>query len=178
MAELKGSKTEQNLLEAFAGESQARNKYTYYASVAKKEGYEQLAAIFLETAENEKEHAKLHLKALGGIGDTVTNLKAAAAGEYAEWLEMYPRMAKEAKEEGFGAIAAMFAGIAKIEKAHQERYKTLLASIEDGSVFKSEEPVTWKCRNCGLIHEGKEPPAICPVCHHPKGFFELLAENY
>ena len=178
MAELKGSKTEQNLQEAFAGESQARNKYTYYASVAKKEGYEQLSAIFLETAENEKEHAKLHLKALGGIGDTVTNLKAAAAGEYAEWTGMYPRMAQEAKAEGFGALAAMFEGLAKIEKAHQERYKALLASIEEGSVFKAEEPVSWKCRNCGLIHAGTEPPQICPVCHHPKGYFELLAENY
>lgn len=178
MPELKGSKTEKNLLEAFAGESQARNKYTYYASVAKKEGYEQLAAIFLETAENEKEHAKLHLKALGGIGDTITNLKAAAAGEYAEWVDMYPRMAKEAKEEGFTALAVMFEGIAKIEKAHQERYKALLASIEEGRVFKAEEPVTWKCRNCGMILEGTEPPERCPVCHHPKGYFELLAENY
>jgi rubrerythrin len=178
MADLKGSKTEKNLQDAFAGESQARNKYTYYASVAKKDGYEQLAAIFLETAENEKEHAKLHLKALGGIGDTVTNLKAAAAGEYAEWLEMYPRMAKEAKAEGFGAIAAMFEGIAKIEKTHQERYKAILASIEEGSVFKSGEPASWKCRNCGMIHLGTEPPQLCPVCRHPKGYFELLAENY
>lgn len=178
MAELKGTKTEKNLQEAFAGESQARNKYTYYASVAKKEGYEQLASIFMETAENEKEHAKLHLKALGGIGDTVANLKAAAAGEYAEWLEMYPRMAKEAKEEGFTAIAVMFEGIAKIEKAHQERYKALLASITDGSVFKDAETVTWKCRNCGLIHEGTAPPELCSVCHHPKGYFERLAENY
>ena len=178
MAELKGSRTEKNLQEAFAGESQARNKYTYYASVAKKEGYEQLAAIFLETAENEKEHAKLHFKALGGIGDTLTNLKAAAAGEYAEWLEMYPRMAQEAREEGFDALAVMFEGIAKIEKAHQERYKALLASIEDGRVFRAEEPVTWHCRNCGMIHEGTEPPQVCPVCHHPRGYFEILAENY
>ena len=178
MAELKGTKTEKNLMEAFAGESQARNKYSYYASVAKKEGYEQLAAIFLETAENEKEHAKLHLKALGGIGDTITNLKAAAAGEYAEWVDMYPRMAKEAKEEGFSAIAALFEGIAQIEKAHQERYKALLASIEEGRVFKAEEPVTWKCRNCGHLHEGAEAPQVCPVCHHPKGYFELMAENY
>jgi rubrerythrin len=178
MAELKGSKTEKNLLEAFAGESQARNKYTYYASVAKKEGYEQIASLFLETAENEKEHAKLHLKALGGIGDTITNLKAAAAGEYAEWVDMYPRMAKEAKEEGFTAIAAIFEGIANIEKAHQERYKALLASIEDGNVFKEEEPTTWKCRNCGHLHEGVEPPQGCPVCHHPKGYFERSAENY
>ena len=178
MAELKGSKTELNLQEAFAGESQARNKYTYYASVAKKEGYEQIAALFLETAENEREHAKLHLKALGGIGDTVTNLKAAAAGEYAEWLEMYPRMAKEARAEGFTAIAAMFEGIASIEKAHQERYKALLAAVEEGTVFKSEEPVSWKCRNCGSLHEGAEAPQICPVCHHPRAYFERTAENY
>jgi rubrerythrin len=143
MPELKGTKTEKNLQEAFAGESQARNKYTYWASVAKKEGYEQIAALFLETAENEKEHAKLHLKALGGIGDTITNLKAAAAGEYAEWLEMYPRMAKEAREEGFTALAVMFDGIAKIELAHQERYKALLASLEEGTIFKEEEPTSW-----------------------------------
>lgn len=178
MAELKGTKTEQNLLEAFAGESQARNKYTYYASVAKKEGYEQLAAIFLETADNEKEHAKLHLKALGGIGDTITNLKAAAAGEYAEWLEMYPRMAKEAREEGFTEIAALFDGIAKIELAHQERYKALLASIEDGTVFKSDEPISWHCRNCGMIYEGTEAPERCPVCNHPKAYYERMATNY
>jgi len=178
MAELKGTKTEKNLQEAFAGESQARNKYTYYASVAKKEGYEQIASIFMETAENEKEHAKLHFKALSGLGDTVSNLKAAAAGEYAEWLEMYPRMAKEAHEEGFTSLAVMFEGIAKIEKAHQERYKELLASIEEGRVFKAAEPVSWKCRNCGMIHDGVEPPQICPVCHHPKGYFELLADNY
>ncbi|GFO56809.1 rubrerythrin [Geomonas sp. Red276] len=178
MAELKGSKTEKNLLEAFAGESQARNKYTYYASVAKKEGYEQIAALFLETAENEREHAKLHLKALGGIGDTLANLKAAAAGEYAEWIDMYPRMAKEAREEGFTAIAIVFEGIAKIEKAHQERYKALLASLEEGTVFHSDEPTSWKCRNCGHIHEGPEAPAGCPVCHHPRGYFERVAENY
>lgn len=178
MAELKGTKTEQNLLEAFAGESQARNKYTYYASVAKKEGYEQLAAIFLETADNEKEHAKLHLKALGGIGDTITNLKAAAAGEYAEWLEMYPRMAQEAREEGFPKLAEMFDGIAKIERAHQDRYKALLASIEEGTVFKSDEPVEWHCRNCGMIHEGTEAPERCPVCNHPKAYYERLATNF
>jgi len=178
MAELKGSKTEQNLLEAYAGESMARNKYTFFASVAKKEGYEQIAALFLETAENEREHAKLHLKALGGIGDTVTNLKAAAAGEFAEWTEMYPRMAKEARAEGFTAIAVMFEGIAKIEKEHQERYKALLASLEEGTVFKEGEPVRWKCRNCGHIHEANEPPQLCPVCHHPKAYFERTAENY
>lgn len=178
MPELKGSKTEQNLLEAFAGESQARNKYTYYASVAKKEGYEQIAALFLETAENEKEHAKLHLKALGGIGDTITNLKAAAAGEYAEWVNMYPRMAQEAREEGFEALAVMFDGIAKIERAHQDRYKALLASIEEGTVFKEEEAITWHCRNCGMVYEGTEPPLSCPVCHHPKGYFERMADNF
>jgi rubrerythrin len=178
MAELKGTRTEKNLLEAFAGESQARNKYTYYASVAKKEGYEQLAAIFLETAEEEKEHAKLHLKALGGIGDTLTNLKAAAAGEYAEWLEMYPRMAKEAREEGFTEIAERFDGIAKIERAHQDRYKALLASVEDGTVFKSEEPVAWHCRNCGMIYEGTEAPERCPVCNHPKAYYERQATTF
>jgi rubrerythrin len=178
VAELKGSKTEKNLQEAFAGESMARNKYTFYASVAKKAGYEQLAAIFLETAENEREHAKLHFKALGGIGDTIENLKAAAAGEYAEWVEMYPRMAKEAKEEGFVSIAAMFEQIAQIEKAHQERYKALLVSLEEGRTFKSDEPTSWKCRNCGKIHEGTEAPEICPVCHHPRAYFERLAENY
>ena len=178
MAELKGTKTEQNLLEAFAGESQARNKYTYYASVAKKEGYEQLAAIFLETAEEEKEHAKLHLKALGGIGDTITNLKAAAAGEYAEWLEMYPRMAQEAREEGFPELAERFDGIAKIERAHQDRYKALLASVEEGTVFKSDEPIEWHCRNCGMIYEGTEAPERCPVCNHPKAYYERLATNF
>jgi rubrerythrin len=178
MRELKGSKTEQNLQEAFAGESQARNKYTFYASVAQKQGYEQLAAIFLETADNEKEHAKLHFMALGGLGDTVNNLKAAAAGEHAEWLEMYPRMAKDALEEGFTAIAAMFEGIGKIEKSHQERYKALLASIEEGRVFKAIDPVSWKCRNCGMVHEGTDAPLICPVCHHPTSFFEIRAENY
>jgi rubrerythrin len=178
MAELKGTKTEKNLQEAFAGESQARNKYTFYASVAKKEGYEQIAALFMETADNEKEHAKLHLKALGGVGDTMMNLRAAAAGEYAEWLEMYPRMAKEAREEGFESLALMFEGIGKIERAHQERYKALLASLEEGKIFKEEEPVVWKCRNCGMIHEGTEPPQGCPVCHHPRGYFERLVENY
>lgn len=178
MAELEGSRTEQNLLEAFAGESQARNKYTFFASVAKKEGYEQLAAIFLETAENEKEHAKLHFKALGGIGDTIANLKEAAAGEHAEWTDMYPRMAREAREEGFTAIAAMFEAIGAVEKSHQERYQALLASVEEGRVFSSEESVRWKCRNCGKIHEGSEAPQICPVCHHPRAYFERSAENY
>jgi len=174
----KGTKTEKNLWEAFAGESQARNKYTYYASVAKKEGYEQISAIFQETADNEKEHAKLHLKALLGIAGTVENLKAAASGENAEWTEMYPRMAAEAREEGFEKIAVMFEGIAAIEKAHQERYKLLLKAVEEGTVFKKSAAEKWICRNCGHIHEGTEAPGICPVCNHPQGYFEVLAENF
>ncbi len=178
MAEMKGTKTEKNLLEAFAGESQARNKYTYYASVAKKEGYEQIAAIFEETADNEKEHAKLHLKALMGIERTVENLKKAASGENSEWTQMYPRMAQEARDEGFEDIAIAFEGIAKIEKAHQERYQKLLQAIEQGTIFKKSDKVLWKCRNCGHIHEGAEAPKICPVCKHPQGFFELRAENF
>jgi rubrerythrin len=178
MAELKGTKTERNLLEAFAGESQARNKYTYYASAAKKEGYDQVAAIFEETADNEKEHAKLHLKFLSGIGGTIENLKQAASGENAEWTEMYPRMAKEAREEGFEEIAAVFEGIGTIEKAHQERYQKLLQGIEQGTFFKKNDSVLWKCRNCGNIMEGAEAPKVCPVCKHPQGYFELLATNY
>jgi rubrerythrin len=178
MADIKGTKTEKNLQEAFAGESQARNKYTYYASVAKKEGYEQLAEIFQETADNEKEHAKLHLKALMGIENTIKNLQAAASGENAEWTSMYPRMAKEAREEGFEDLAYMFEAIAAIEKAHQERYQQLLKAIEEGSVFKKSAPVTWKCRNCGHLHEGLEAPKICPVCKHPQGVFEVMACNY
>ena len=176
--ELKGTKTEKNLWEAFAGESQARNKYTYFASVAKKEGYEQIAAIFQETADNEKEHAKIHFKLLKGICGTIENLKAAAGGENDEWTDMYPRMAKEAREEGFEEIAKIFEGVAKIEKEHEERYKQLLANIENGSVFKKEETKKWHCRNCGHIHEGSEAPEICPVCVHPKAHFEVLAENY
>jgi len=178
MSNVKGTKTEKNLMEAFAGESQARNKYTYYASVAKKEGYEQLAEIFQETADNEKEHAKLHLKALMGIESTIENLKAAASGENAEWTKMYPRMAKEAKEEGFEEIAFMFEAIGAIEKAHQERYQTLLKAIEDGSVFRKAKPVIWKCRNCGHLHEDTAAPHLCPVCKHPQGFFEVKASNY
>jgi len=178
MADLKGTKTEQNLLEAFAGESQARNKYSYYASVAKKEGYEQLAEIFQETAENEKEHAKLHLKALMGIESTVKNLQAAASGENSEWTHMYPRMAKEAREEGFEDLAYMFEAIAVIEKAHQERYQQILKAIEEGTVFKKSGPVIWKCRNCGHLHESTEAPQICPVCKHPQGYFEVKAYNY
>lgn len=178
MANLKGTKTEKNLMAAFAGESQARNKYTYYASVAKKEGYEQLSAIFQETADNEKEHAKLHLKALSGIGNTINNLKAAASGEHEEWTDMYPMMAKEAREEGFEELAAMFEGIGAIEKAHQERYQQFLKLIEDGTIFKKSDNTVWKCRNCGHIHESATAPQICPVCKHPQAYFELLVENY
>jgi rubrerythrin len=178
MANLKGSKTEQNLWEAFAGESQARNKYTYFASVAKKEGYEQIAAIFQETAENEKEHAKLHLKALTGIGNTMENLIAAAAGEHAEWTEMYPRMAKEAREEGFEDLARMFEGIAAIEKAHQERYQKLLQAVEAGAVFDKASQVLWECRNCGHHLENAAAPVVCAVCKHPRAFFEITKSNY
>lgn len=178
MKNLKGTKTEKNLWEAFAGESQARNKYTYFASVAKKEGYEQIAAFFLETADNEKEHAKLHLKKLMGIGKTIENLQAAAGGENGEWTEMYPRMAKEAREEGFEEIARLFEGIAAIEKHHEERYQALLKNIEEGSVFQKEGKVYWKCRNCGYIHEAEAAPEVCPVCAHPQAYFEVEGENY
>ena len=178
MKDLKGTKTEKNLMEAFAGESQARNKYTYFASKAKKEGYEQIASIFLETAENEKEHAKLSFKKLAGIGSTIDNLKAAAAGENYEWTEMYPRMAKEAKEEGFEEIAKMFEGIAEIEKGHEARYQKLLKNIEKDKVFKREGKIFWKCRNCGNIYEGAEAPEVCPVCKHPRAYYEVKVENY
>lgn len=178
MKNLKGTKTEKNLWDAFAGESQARNKYTYFASVAKKEGYEQIAALFLETADNEKEHAKLELKKLMGIGNTIENLKIAAGGENGEWTDMYPRMAKEAREEGFEDIAKMFEGIAEIEKHHEERYKALLKNIEEGTVFKKEGKVYWKCRNCGYIHEAEVAPEVCPVCKHPRSYFELESKNY
>ena len=178
MATLKGSKTEKNLLEAFAGESQARNKYTYFASVAKKEGYEQIAAIFQETADNEKEHAKLHLKALAGIGTTRNNLKAAAGGEHDEWTDMYPRMAREAREEGFEELALTFEGIAVIEKAHQERYQQLLKAVEGGTVFTKTAPVVWECRNCGYHSETETAPAICPVCKHPQAYFEITKTNF
>ena len=176
--ELKGSKTEQNLMTAFAGESQARNKYTYYASKARKDGYEQIAAIFEETANNEKEHAKLHFKYLEGIGDTKSNLADAAAGENYEWSDMYPKFAKEAEEEGFMEIAATFRGIAEVEKHHEERYKKLLENVENGEVFKKGSIVVWKCRNCGHIHVGLEAPTICPVCKHAQSYFEVNAENY
>ena len=176
--ELKGSKTEKNLMEAFAGESQARNKYTYFASVAKKEGYEQIAALFLETAENEKEHAKIHFKYLNGISDTKANLAAAAAGENYEWTDMYDRMAKEADEEGFTEIAAKFRGIGAIEKEHEARYRRLLENVENGEVFKRGSITIWKCRNCGHIVVGTEAPKVCPVCNHAQSYFEVKAENY
>ncbi len=178
--ELKGSKTEKNLMEAFAGESQARNKYTYFASKAKKEGYEQIAAIFQETADNEKEHAKMWFKLLqgGDIKTTSENLKAAAEGENYEWTDMYERMAKEAREEGFDHIAFLFDGVAKIEKEHEERYKKLLENVKDGKVFEAGEIKIWKCRNCGHIVVGTKAPEICPICAHPKAYFEIKAENY
>ena len=177
--DLKGTKTEKNLMEAFAGESQARNKYTYFASKAKKDGYEQIAAIFQETADNEKEHAKMWFKLLNdGIPSTAENLKAAAAGENFEWTDMYDRMAKEAREEGFDNIAELFEGVAKIEKEHEERYMKLLENLENGLVFSKDGDKIWKCRNCGHIHIGKEAPEVCPVCAHPKAYFELKAENY
>ena len=178
--ELKGSKTEKNLMEAFAGESQARNKYTYFASKAKKEGYEQIAAIFLETADNEKEHAKLWFKLLNGgdIPSTEENLKAAAEGENFEWTDMYDRMAKEAKEEGFDKIAYLFEQVGKIEKEHEARYLKLLENVKEGLVFSRDDERIWKCRNCGHIVIGKYAPEVCPVCNHPKSFFEIKAENY
>ncbi len=177
--ELKGSKTEANLKTAFAGESEARNKYTYYASKAKKEGYEQIAALFTETANNEKEHAKIWFKLLtDGIQDTVTNLKDAAAGEHYEWTDMYAKFAKEAREEGFDYIANLFDGVAAIEKEHEERYRKLLANIEQGIVFSRDGDMVWQCANCGHIHVGKEAPEICPVCAHPQAYFQLKAENY
>ena len=176
--ELKGTQTEKNLQTAFAGESQARNKYTYFASVAKKEGYEQIAAIFLETAENEKEHAKMWFKHLGGIGDTAANLKAAADGENFEWTDMYAEFAKVAREEGFELIAKQFEGVAAIEKHHEERYRKLLKNVEDKVVFSSEGDAIWQCRNCGHIVVGKEAPKVCPVCAHPQAYFQIEAENY
>lgn len=180
MPSLKGTKTEANLLTAFSGESQARNKYSYYASQAKKEGYEQIAAIFLETADNEKEHAKLWFKALhnGGVPDTITNLKDAAAGENYEWSDMYAEFAKVAREEGFIEIAEAFEGVGAIEKTHEERYLDLLANVEQGKVFKKDKVSVWKCRNCGHIHVGEEAPALCPVCKHPQSYFELKTSNW
>lgn len=177
--ELKGTKTEKNLQAAFAGESQARNKYTYYASQAKKEGFEQIAAIFTETANNEKEHAKMWFKLLnGGIGKTVDNLKDAAAGENYEWTDMYARMAREAREEGFPELALKFELVAKVEAAHERRYRKLLESLKADKTFKGDAPLGWKCRNCGYIYEGEEAPEICPCCAHPKAYFERKVENY
>jgi rubrerythrin len=178
--ELKGSKTEKNLQEAFAGESQARNKYTYFASQAKKEGYEQIAAIFLETAENEKEHAKMWFKYLhdNGVPSTIENLKAAAEGENFEHTEMYKRMAQEAREEGFMEIAAKFELVGKIEAEHEQRYLKLLEKVKGEKVFIAEDVVVWKCRNCGHIHIGKCAPKVCPACNHPQSYFELRVENY
>ena len=178
--ELKGSKTEQNLMTAFAGESQARNKYTYFASKAKKEGYEQIAAIFQETADNEKEHAKMWFKLLNGgeIGTTAENLNAAADGENYEWTDMYAEFAKIAKEEGFDHIAYLFEEVGKIEKEHEERYLKLLENVKDGKVFEAGEVKIWKCRNCGHIVVGTKASEVCPVCSHPKAYFEIKAENY
>lgn len=179
MAQLKGSKTEQNLMEAFAGESMARNKYSYYASKAKKDGYVQIAALFEETAANEKEHAKLWFKLLhDGIGSTPENLKDAAEGENYEWTDMYDKFAKEARAEGFDDIAALFEGVAAIEKEHEERYRKLLQNIEEGIVFSRDGDMIWKCGNCGHIHVGKKAPEVCPVCNHPQAYFEIKAENY
>ncbi len=173
-----GTKTEQNLREAFAGESQARNKYTYYASVAKKAGYEQIAALFLQTAENEKEHAKLWFKALGELGDTAENLLHAAEGENAEWTDMYENMAKDAEAEGFTALAAQFRAVGAIEKMHEERYRALLNNLKEEKVFAKNEETVWECRNCGHVHVGSEAPNACVVCAHPKSYFEVRKENY
>lgn len=176
--ELKGTKTEQNLYTAFAGESQARNKYTYFASVAKKEGYEQIAEIFTKTAENEKEHAKMWFKALGELGSTAENLLHAAEGENYEWTDMYDTFAKEAEEEGFSELACKFRAVAAIEKAHEERYRALLSNVELQKVFEKSEETMWECRNCGHLVIGKKAPAVCPVCAHPQSYFEVRKENY
>jgi len=180
MAELKGSKTLENLLYAFAGESMARNKYTYFASQARKDGYVQIAEIFEETAANEKEHAKMWFKLANGgkIDGTMENLAAAAAGENEEWTQMYAEFAKVAKEEGFDHIAFLFEGVAAVEKEHEERYLKLLENVKEGKVFKSEEAVKWHCGNCGHVYEGEEAPQVCPVCAHPQSYFRIKAENY
>ena len=191
MKSIKGTKTEKNLLASFAGESQARNRYTYFASVAKKAGYEQIAAIFLETADNEKEHAKRFFRLLEGgdleiaasypagiIGDTAANLEAAASGENLEWTKLYKQAEETARQEGFEEIAGQFKEIAEVEEEHEKRYRKLLQNIKQGSVFKKDKVVKWKCRNCGYVHEGKEPPDECPACAHPQAFYELLCENY
>lgn len=173
-----GTKTEKNLWEAFAGESMARNKYTYFASVAKKQGFEQISALFLKTADNEKEHAKLWLKALEGIGDTKANLAAAAEGENYEWTDMYDRFAAEAEEEGFPELAAQFRAVGQVEKAHEERYRALLNNVEMQTVFEKGEEAMWECRNCGHLVMGKKAPQLCPVCAHPQAYFEIHATNY
>ncbi|MCI9273288.1 MAG: rubrerythrin family protein [Clostridiales bacterium] len=178
MMELKGSKTEANLMTAFAGESQARNKYTYFASKARKEGYVQIANLFEETANNEKEHAKIWFKLLEGIGSTEENLKSAAEGENYEWTDMYATFAKEAKEEGFDKIAFLFESVAKIEKEHEERYLALLKNVQDRTVFQKGEIVIWQCSNCGHIHVGLQAPEVCPVCEHPQSYFQMVAKNY
>lgn len=191
MAGIKGTKTEKNLLASFAGESQARNRYTYFSSVARKAGYEQIAAIFLETADNEKEHAKRFFKFLEGgeveitasypagvIGDTVANLEASAAGENLEWTKLYKEAEETARSEGFKEIADLFKEIAEVEEQHEIRYRKLLRNVREGKVFKKDTVVKWKCRNCGYVHEGKEPPEKCPACAHPQSFYELLCENY
>ncbi len=178
MKDLKGTKTEKNLWEAFAGESQARNKYTYFASKAKKDGYVQIAKIFEETAANEKEHAEIWFKLLQGIGSTAENLKPAAEGENYEWTDMYAEMAKDAREEGFDHIAFLFDEVGKIEKEHEERYRKLLANVEGGLVFSRDGDMIWQCSNCGHIHVGKQAPEVCPVCVHPKAYFQIKAENY
>ena len=178
MKDLKGTKTEKNLMEAFAGESQARNKYTYFASTAKKEGFEQIAALFLQTAENEKEHAKLWFKELNGIGTTAENLAAAAAGENYEWTDMYEGFAKTADEEGFHELAERFRGVAAIEKHHEERYRALLHNVEAQEVFAKSEVKVWECRNCGHIVVGTKAPEVCPVCNHPQAYFEINLKNY
>lgn len=180
MADIKGTKTEKNLMAAFAGESQARNKYTYYASQAKKDGYEQIASIFQETADNEREHAKIWFKLLhdGAIGNTEDNLKDAAGGEHYEWTDMYKKFAADARDEGFNEIADLFEGVGKIEKEHDERYLKLLENLKDGKIYLKDGTVIWKCRNCGYIHVGKTAPEVCPVCKHPKAFFEVKPENY
>ncbi len=178
MKDLKGTKTEKNLWEAFAGESQARNKYTYFASKAKKDGYVQIAKIFEETAANEKEHAEIWFKLLNGIGSTAENLKSAAEGENYEWTDMYAQMAKDAREEGFDHIAFLFDEVGKIEKEHEERYRKLLANVEGGLVFSRDGDMIWQCSNCGHIHVGKQAPEVCPVCVHPQAYFQIKAENY
>ncbi|MGE5484084.1 MAG: rubrerythrin [Ignavibacteriales bacterium] len=174
---IKGSETEKNLLAAFSGESQARNKYTYFAGVAKREGYERIAAIFQETADNEKEHAKIWAKLLGFIGDTAANLEEAAKGEHYEWTDMYRRFAETADREGFKDIADLFRKVAGIEEQHEVRYRKLLDSVRDGTVFRRGQPIAWHCRNCGYVHKGAEAPEVCPVCSHPKAFFEPWSEQ-